>query len=61
MNQRGIEISKAQRIAQDGFVSGKTPTTTIPAHAEPLTDHQLISNRQHTLNQAQEAVRGDRM
>jgi cysteine synthase A len=23
MNQHGIEISKAQRIAKDGFVSGK--------------------------------------
>lgn len=24
MNPHGVEISKAQRIAQDGFVSGKT-------------------------------------
>lgn len=26
MNPHGVEISKAQRVAQDGFVSGKTPS-----------------------------------
>jgi hypothetical protein len=39
MNQHGIEISKAQRIAKNGFVSGKMPATTLSPYTEPLTDH----------------------
>ena len=59
MNQHGIEISKAQRIAKDGFVSGTPQYFTNYLQAEPLTDHQRSSDRQHTLDQAQETVRRD--
>jgi cysteine synthase A len=52
MNPHGIEISKAQRIAKEGCVSGTPQARMGCLQAEPLTDHQRSSNRQHALDQA---------
>jgi cysteine synthase A len=51
MNPHGIEISKAQRVAEDGFVSGATSVPDEMTLQRALTDLIVwFSNWQHALD-----------
>lgn len=57
MNPHGIEISKAQRVAKDGFVSGTPPIKLASlVLLWTLTDRQHLSNRQHSSHQIKTAL-----